>query len=70
MTDWFTLACAIIGQPEPDEVLEGFDRLILSLDRQAEAAARVADELAVVREGMAGASIPILVRTQSEDTLT
>jgi hypothetical protein len=48
MTDWFTLACAIIRQPEPDEVLEGFDRLILSLDRQAEAAARLADDLSVL----------------------
>lgn len=52
MTDWFTLACAIIRQPEPDEVLEGFDRLILSLDGQAEAAARLADELAAARESV------------------
>lgn len=44
--DWFTIACTIIREPEPDEVLEGFDRLIGSLDRQAVEAARLADELA------------------------
>ena len=48
MTDWFTLACAIIRQPEPDEVQKGFDRLILSLDRQAEALAAIADDLSVL----------------------
>ena len=48
MTDWFTAACEIVRPPQPDEIEEGFQRLFVSLDRQASELAKLADGLAAL----------------------